>query len=182
MRNPKFELDRKSRLFEVLHGQDKLTCRFDGDSGGETHEFDFYANGFYPEVFESYEKLNKCLAKMLHSAGNEAVIEIDAANGVLSSLLPVDSSVKKFYPIVENVHNKSLWSNLQRSNRHFNVLSRISNCPRHLAFILGELNEAGGDPEHASRISVVFQTYYQPINSTDKKQSNQMFFFHENQF
>lgn len=145
-------------MYTVLYGQDHFTQSCGG------LDFKFYANGFFPTEFEAYEKLNTIIAEILDKAGNEIVVEVDGANGVLPNLIQNNS---KFCLFVNHSKNRSLWSNLDKLNcldREFKFFSNLSKCLKNFKYIL---NDYGQD----SKISVVFQNFYQPITSIDKKNS-----------
>lgn len=117
-------------------------------------------------VFEAYEKLNVSLAQMLDSVGNETVVEIDAANGVLPNLVQ-NPRVDKFFHMVMHSKSRSLWSNLSKlndSNSRSKVLNGISKCTKNFKYVLNDCNEN-------AQMSIIFQNFFQPMFSYDKKQS-----------
>ena len=61
--------------------------------------------------------------------------------------------------------NRSLWSNLEKLNsldRDFKFFSNLSKSFKNFKYLLNDYGQN-------SKISVVFQNLYQPMNSNDKK-------------
>lgn len=162
-RNPNYEFDRSPSLHQVLFGDDHFVQKC--GHGGHV-EFKFYSDGFFPMVFEAYEKLNVSLAEMLDTVGNETVVEIDAANGVLPNLVE-NPRVDRFFHMVMHPKSRSLLSNLSKLNDtkcRSKVLNGISKCTRNFKYVLDDCHEN-------TRMSIVFQNFFQPMFSYEKKQS-----------
>lgn len=165
LRNPNNPFDRNPSFFHSLHGPDRFV-----QACGDL-EFEFYADGFFPTVFEAYERLNVNLAEMIDGVGNEMLIEIDAANGVLSNLVR-SHAVKKFFPMVIHKKSRTLESSTKKlcdSDRNCHVFSNLSKCFKNFKFIMQNCDEN-------TKISVVFQNFSLPMLQRDKKQSKNLAF------
>ncbi|CAF0746718.1 unnamed protein product [Brachionus calyciflorus] len=156
--NPKYEYNSVKQNFELLYGLDKLKETCDGK------EFDFHADNFYPQLFESYEKLNLSLAKMFSDVnkenGTNKLIEFDGANGVLGTLtFPL---YEKFYT-VQNCFNTTLNTRINlekhglKENEIFLLTHNIAKSNRNLNFILKKHSED-------SRFCFVYQDLKQPMH------------------
>ena len=131
--------------------------------------FKFYANNYYPSLFESYANLNIKIAEMIRRTQNkEIVIELDAANGVLATL--VNDCCEHFYPIVNYKHSvHGIDTNLKDNcltSDYYTIRTSISKCYFHIKSIL---DKHGSD----CRISLVFQNFdfnlYPPIRKMSIK-------------
>jgi hypothetical protein len=165
--NPLKEIDNDNTTFHLLFGQPYLINKID------TKEFKFYAQNFYPEVFEAYERLNKTLANLIESSKKnnqtDVVIEIDGANGVLASLS--QSNCKKFYSIqqykqsIPGVIENGMANNHKiDDNSYLKTFFRLNKSKTHLFNILKE-NDLN------TRICVVFQSFEKSMINYDNKNS-----------
>ncbi|RMZ99482.1 tRNA (uracil(54)-C(5))-methyltransferase -like protein [Brachionus plicatilis] len=165
--DPKHEFSSIKKNFELLHGSEKLI----ENCGAK--EFEFSADNYYPQVFESYEKLNVSLSEMLKSAnkdlGTNRLIELDGVNGVLGSL--VSDCYEKYYSI-QNSQNTAInaKNNLIKNGLcedYFCLESNLTKSMKHLKSIL---NDSGEN----SKISFVFQDFKQPMFDYQKHQKKKL--------
>ena len=95
---------------ELIYGDGYLTNKCHDKS------FSFYANSYYPSIYESYSNLNAKLADMIkkNTQKDEIIVELDTANGVLGSLISDHST--RFYSIAQYKHTlKGIEANLKNN-------------------------------------------------------------------
>ena len=66
--------------------------------------FSFYADNYYPSIYESYSNLNEKLADLIrnNTSKTDILVEYDTANGILCVL--VSDHCQKFYSISHYKH------------------------------------------------------------------------------
>lgn len=154
----------------MLFGSDRLIETCNGK------EFDFFADNFYPPIFECYENLNKELASMLESTkvenGTDKLIELDGANGVLGTLVSHSynkfCSIQKCYNTVLNT-KANLEKNGLKENDYFFLSSNLNKAKGSLKYFLKTSSED-------SRFCFVFQDFKQQMFQFEKDLSNFFYF------
>lgn len=140
-------------------------------------EFGFSSNNYYPQVFESYEKLNACLYQMLKSAnkdlGTDRLIELDGANGVLGTA--ISDCYNRYYSIqncFSTVSNSK--ANLIKNGLNEDYFCLESNINKSMKHLKTFLNESGQD----SKISFVYQDFKQPMYDYQRQYSKNYLCFY----
>ncbi len=140
-----------------------------------SNEYKFYAQNFYPEIFEVYEKLNNTLSNLIKESNDnkktDVVIEIDGGNGVLAALCK--SSCNKFYSIqqfkqtVPGVIENAIGNIDQMNDRYTNYLNTFFKLNKYKMHMFNILKENDSN----SRICVVFQAFEKNMINYDSKNS-----------
>ena len=148
------------------------TPDFTNTCGGKTFSFSPY--NYYPPIYEGYSNLNEAVADMIarksKHTNDEILIEFDAANGLLCSL--VKDNCKKIYPYISLNHlKKNIVKNLTAhgliDNDDYEILSKFAKTRQNMHSVI---KTHGKD----CKLTVVFQSIDSNLPSLYRKMSKSL--------